>query len=215
MDPQALLWLILSSPSGAGKSTLARALTGRFPELRVAVSHTTREPRGNERSGREYHFVSRERFRAMVEAGLFLEWAEVHGNWYGTSRSETAGKARVIFDVDHQGARRLRALNPDAVTVFVLPPDLPTLRERLRARGCDTDETIARRYDAALGEVSHYGLFDYLVVNDDLGVATEQLVSIVAAELCRSSRSARAAEQLLALKLRAVGGDWVVSRSDS
>ena len=151
----------------------------------------------------------------MVEAGHFLEWAEVHGNWYGTSLAETASARGVIFDVDHHGARRLRALNPDAVTVFVLPPDLPTLRERLRARGCDTDETIARRYGAALGEVSHYGLFDYLVVNDDLGVATEQLVSIVAAELCRSSRSARAAEQLLALKLRAVGGDWVVSRSDS
>jgi len=193
--------LILSSPSGAGKTTLCGSLQSSFPDLRFSVSHTTRRPRSNEQDGREYHFVERKVFEEMIAQDAFVEWAEVHGNLYGTSLAEVdkarVGHSGVLFDVDYQGARQIRSRLPEAVTVFVLPPSLEELERRLRNRASDDEATIVRRLAAALGEIEHYGLFDYLVVNDDLDRASEQLRGIVLSERCRRSRSARLAERML------------------
>src|SRR5271154_4279625 len=137
------LLLILSSPSGAGKTTLTRKLQERFPELRFSVSHTTRQPRGNEVDGRDYHFVTRERFHELVRERAFLEWAEVHGNLYGTSQEEidraqsTPGCAGMVFDIDYQGARQIRAKVSDVVAAFIVPPSMPELERRLRGRASE------------------------------------------------------------------------------
>jgi guanylate kinase len=195
------LLLIISSPSGAGKTTLWRALLAHIPELRFSVSHTTRKPRAGELSGREYHFVERAEFEQLVAQGAFLEWAEVHGNLYGTSRAEldaARGSRGIIFDIDHQGARQIKSAEPSAVTVFILPPNMQTLLTRLKGRASDDEETVQRRFRGASDEITHYGLFDYLIVNEDLARATEQLVSIFRAEECRRERTTHAAEKLLA-----------------
>jgi len=195
------LLLIVSSPSGAGKTTLTSRLLERFADVRFSVSHTTRRPRPGEHDGREYHFVERAEFERLIESGNFLEWAKVHDNLYGTSRAEItrAGNARgIIFDVDHQGARQIKSAEPDAVAVFILPPNLGVLLERLRGRASDDEETLKRRYGVARQEIQHYGLFDYLLVNDDLEHATEQLIGIFLAEECRRRRRAAFAEALLA-----------------
>jgi guanylate kinase len=193
--------LIVSSPSGAGKTTLTTALLKDLPELRFSVSHTTRKPRQNEQNGREYHFVDRTEFVRLIEQGAFLEWAEVHGNLYGTGRAELDRnqKARgIIFDIDHQGARQIKSSEPDAVAVFILPPSMAVLEKRLRGRASEDEETVQRRFGVALREIEHYGLFDYVLVNEDLEEATKQLVSIFRAEECRRHRAARHAERLLA-----------------
>jgi guanylate kinase len=193
--------LIVSSPSGAGKTTLTGRLLARVPDLRFSVSHTTRRPRPNEKDGREYHFVERAEFERMVVEDAFLEWAEVHANLYGTSRREfeRAADARgIIFDIDHQGARQIKAAEPDAVTVFILPPSMDTLLQRLCDRASDDADTVARRFEMARAEIEHYGLFDYVLVNDELDEATEQLVAIFRAEECRRRRNAVRAESLLA-----------------
>ncbi|PIE05672.1 MAG: guanylate kinase [Sorangium cellulosum] len=195
------LLLILSSPSGAGKSTLSGKLRERFPKLCFSVSHTTRAPRTNEQDGREYHFIDRACFEAMVKQGAFVEWAEVHGNLYGTSIEEIESARNkhegVLFDVDYQGARQIRSCYPEAVTVFILPPSLDELERRLRRRASDSEASITRRLAAALGEIEHYGFFDYVVVNDQLQEAAEQLRGIVMAERCRRGRRARMAEGML------------------
>lgn len=201
-SPDAFLLLILSSPSGAGKTTLSAKLRERFPSLRFSVSHTTRRPRANEQDGREYHFTDRDTFLRMVDAGSFVEWAEVHGNLYGTSvaeieRARSQGSDGVLFDVDYQGARQIRAHYPEAVTVFILPPSLPELARRLRTRASDDEPTIERRLNAALGEIEHYGFFDYIVVNERLETASEQLQSIVIAERCKRQHQAKLAERML------------------
>lgn len=201
LAPDAFLLLILSSPSGAGKTTLSARLRATFPGLRFSVSHTTRRPRANEQDGREYHFVSRDRFLDMVAANQFVEWAAVHNNLYGTSTDEI-DQARgacdgVLFDVDYQGARQIRSRYPEAVTVFILPPSLGELERRLRLRASEDESSLKTRLSAALGEIEHYGFFDYLVVNDDLDLAARQLQSIVYAERCRRQRLARVAEQML------------------
>jgi guanylate kinase len=195
--------LILSSPSGTGKTTLCARLRCDLPSLGFSVSHTTREPRSNELGGREYHFVDRGVFESMVRQGAFAEWAEVHGNLYGTSMAEIE-KARsnpecggVLFDVDYQGARQIRARFPDAISVFILPPSLQELERRLRSRASEDEPTIVRRLANARGEIDHYGFFDYLVVNDQIESAAEQLRSIVTAERCRRLRKASLAERLL------------------
>lgn len=197
------LLLILSSPSGAGKTTLTRMLLERFPDLRFSVSHTTRAPRANEIGGRDYHFVDRAAFEEKVKHGEFLEWAEVHGNLYGTSLAEieraqaAQGCGGMIFDVDYQGARQMRAKRPDIIGVFVLPPSMPELEKRLRGRASETEEAVQRRFAVAKGEIEHYALFDYLVVNDQLEDAFDQLRSIVRAERARRGRRAPLAERLL------------------
>jgi guanylate kinase len=197
------LLLILSSPSGAGKTTLTRKLRGEFPELRFSVSHTTRPPRANEQNGRDYHFVTRERFCELVAEGAFLEWAEVFGNLYGTSTAEvdtarrTDGCRGMIFDIDFQGARQIRAKAPEAVSVFILPPSMQELERRLRGRASDSEEVIQRRSEKAKLEIEHYALFDYVIVNEDLDTAFKTLGAVVLAERSRRARKAHLAEALL------------------
>jgi len=201
MSNEGPLLLIVSSPSGAGKTTLSNRLLKTISGLVFSVSHTTRKPRATELDGREYHFVDREAFDDLVRKNAFLEWAEVHDNFYGTSRAEVsrAGNARgILFDVDHQGARQIKSVRPDAVAVFILPPSMAALHERLRGRKSEDDATVQRRFRVARSEIEHYGLFDYVLMNDDLERATERLVSIVRAEECRRGRAARLAEALLA-----------------
>jgi len=198
---QGPLPLIVSSPSGAGKTTLTGRLLNRIKGLAFSVSHTTRKPREGEQDGREYHFVSRDQFAELVQGGEFLEWAEVHDNLYGTSKNELSRNSHlrgIIFDIDHQGARQIKCAEPDAVAIFILPPSMRVLEERLRGRASEDEATVQRRFAVARREIEHYGLFDYVLVNDDLDEATEQLISIFRAEECRRRRAARLAEDLLA-----------------
>lgn len=201
-QPSDFLLLILSSPSGAGKTTLKNKLLESHPDLRFSVSHTTRKPRKNEEDGREYHFVDREAFQRMIREGSFVEWAEVHGNFYGTSlhEIELAKNAHkgVVFDIDHQGARQIRAKLPEAISVFILPPSMQELERRLRARASDADDVVERRLRAAMGEIAHYGFFDYLIVNHDIESAHRELDAIVLAERAKRQRRAKLAEELLA-----------------
>ncbi len=201
MSSSGPLLLIVSSPSGAGKTTLTGRLRQQVPDLRFSVSHTTRKPRPGEQNGREYHFVGRETFEKLIELDEFVEWAEVHDNLYGTTKAELerAADARgIIFDIDHQGARQIKSARPDAVAVFILPPSMDTLLTRLRGRASEDEETVQRRFRVAREEIAHYGLFDYVLVNDDLDDATTRLVSVFRAEECRRSRQAATAERLLA-----------------
>jgi guanylate kinase len=198
-EPQLL---IISSPSGAGKTTLKHDLLTYFGDLTFSVSHTTRKPRPNEVEGKDYYFVSRAKFDDLAADHAFLEWAEVHGNLYGTSLAEIERARRehcrgIVFDVDYQGARQIRAVRPDAVSVFVLPPSMEELRRRLRGRASDDEGTIERRFRNARAEIEHYGLFDYMIVNDDLEHAKLRMRSIVEAERARRSRMTPFAEQLL------------------
>jgi len=200
-DPDLIL-LVISSPSGAGKTTLTHRLLQEFPELRFSVSHTTRKPRPNEVDGQDYHFVSEEAFRQVLDEDGFAEWAEVHGNLYGTSVSEierarAAGKAGLLFDVDYQGARQIKEKFPHAVGVFILPPSMEELRRRLESRGSDDAAPRKRRFKKAREEIGHYPFFDYMIVNDDLQQALAELRGIVLAEGCRRWRVAAKAEALL------------------
>lgn len=200
-DP--FLLLILSSPSGAGKTTLTRKLRAKFPELRFSVSHTTRKPRANETDGKDYHFIDRKQFDELVEREAFLEWAHVHENCYGTSLAEIErAKADpncggIIFDIDYQGARQIRAKVPEAVAVFILPPSMIELERRLRGRASDSEEVVRKRFAVAHVEIEHYGFFDYLVVNDDVDNAFRHLEGIILAERSRRFRRAELAERLL------------------
>lgn len=197
------LLLVLSSPSGAGKTTLTRKLLESQPDLRFSVSHTTRAPRANEVDGHDYHFVDRAGFQDLVRGGAFLEWAEVHGNLYGTSVAEIErakaipGCSGLIFDIDYQGARQIKSKVEDVTAVFILPPSMQELERRLRGRASETEEAVQKRFTAAQLEIEHYALFDYLVVNDDLTRAFDELRSIVVAEGARRRRRSPLAEALL------------------
>ncbi len=200
-----LLLLIISSPSGAGKTTLAKDLLAHFPDLGFSVSHTTRKPRAGEVDGVDYHFIDREAFRASINGGVFAEWAEVHGNLYGTSLEEIERcrrdqKRGIVFDIDYQGARQIKAARPSAVGVFILPPSMTELERRLRSRRSDDPKTIQKRFENARREIENYGIFDYVLVNDDLERACQSLRSIVFAESCRRHRMASTAESLLRQK---------------
>ena len=179
---------IVSAPSGAGKSSLIAALMQRFnldDSLRLSVSHTTRDPRPGEENGREYHFVTIEEFERLKEENAFLEWAYVHGNYYGTSKQwiseELALGHDVLLEIDWQGALQVKRLFPDVVGIFILPPSVEALRARLNKRGTDSDEVIARRLAGAGAEMVHAGQFDYVIINDDFDRATEDLIAIVRA----------------------------------
>jgi guanylate kinase len=203
MSSETPLLFIVSSPSGAGKTTLTRRFLERVPKSRFSVSHTTRKPRNGEQDGREYFFVSRETFEKLTELDEFLEWAEVHGNLYGTSRKEAQRRDQtdvILFDIDHQGARQIKCAHDDAVTVFILPPSWEILERRLRGRASDDEETTHRRLRGARREIEHYGLFDYVIVNDDLDEATTTLLAIYRAELARRERAAHLAERLLRIR---------------
>lgn len=176
--------IVLSAPSGAGKTTLCQRLLRDFPELVLSISSTTRAPRGQEKDGREYFFLKREEFQSRIDQGRFAEWASVHGNFYGTSKDviETAFQAgkSVLLDIDVQGAASLRQAFPECCfTVFVSPPDLATLEQRLRARGTDSEESIQRRVSNARDEMKHAALFDVVVMNDDLDRAYSEVKSLV------------------------------------
>ncbi|MBI5923113.1 MAG: guanylate kinase [Betaproteobacteria bacterium] len=176
---------IVAAPSGAGKTTLVRELLARDEHVRLSVSYTTRAPRKGEQNGRDYHFIGVEEFAAMRERGDFLESAEVHGNFYGTSRSwleqEMAAGHDVLLEIDWQGARQVRAFFPAAVGIFVMPPSLEELQRRLRGRGTDSEEIIARRQLAALTEMRHVKEFDYVIINNELAQAISDLLAAVQA----------------------------------
>ena len=174
------LLLILSAPSGTGKTTLARRLVAAHPGAVFSVSYTTRAPRPHEKDGVDYHFVTVKKFREMIDQGAFLEWAEVHGNHYGTPRSVIdQAKGLVVFDIDVQGGKSIKQQHPEAVRVLLLPPSLEELERRLRARSTDDDATVRRRLDAAQREISRASDYEYRVVNDDLERAYRDLEAIV------------------------------------
>lgn len=176
---------IVAAPSGAGKTTLVRQLLAREPDIRLSISYTTRAPRTGEENGREYHFVSEAQFQAMIAADDFLEWAQVHGNYYGTSKrwivTERAAGRDVLLEIDWQGAQQVRRVFPDAIGVFILPPSMEELTRRLTGRGTDSAEVIARRLAAAREEMSHVGEFGYVIINDDLQTALSDFVAVVRA----------------------------------
>ncbi|MDR2678604.1 MAG: guanylate kinase [Zoogloeaceae bacterium] len=188
------LLFIVAAPSGAGKTTLVRHLLAEAPEIRLSISFTTRAPRPGEVEGRDYHFIDADTFKAMIAAGDFLEWAEVHGHFYGTSRRwierERAAGHDVLLEIDWQGAAQVRRLWPEAVGIFILPPSLEILAERLAGRGTDSAETVARRLAAAREEIRHAGEFDYAIINHILETALADFSAIV-----RASRLTLAAQR--------------------
>lgn len=185
---------VVSSPSGGGKGTLIQRVLYKVPNLSYSVSFTTRAPRNGEVDGREYYFVDREKFEAMVAANEFLEWAHVHGKLYGTARQqvshEVAEGRDIILEVDVQGAASVRNLIADAVSVFILPPSFAILKQRLEARGTDSPEELDLRLRNAPTELKDYSAFQYVILNDDVERASNQLAAIVHAERAKLSRQA-------------------------
>jgi guanylate kinase len=201
---------VVSAPSGAGKTSLVRALLESAGEdLVLSVSHTTRAPRPGEVDGRDYHFVSMETFRRMIDEGAFLEHARVFDNFYGTARegieAQLAQGRDVILEIDWQGARQVHRALPESVGIFILPPSREALRERLRARGQDDEAVIARRMQDAVKEMSHYGEYDYLVVNEVLRAAHDELAAIIRCRRLRLTAQQHRHADLLASLLASTG----------
>ena len=197
------------APSGAGKSTLVNALLEREPGIKLSISYTTRAPRPNEQHGREYYFTSPEDFLARRAAGEFLESAEVHGNYYGTSRLMIAEQMKVgtdvLLEIDWQGAHQIKKQFPHAVGIFILPPSIPALEERLKKRGQDEPSVILRRVYAASGEIAHAPEFEYVIINQEFASALADLSSIVTATRCRfAQQAARNASLFAQLGIHAV-----------
>lgn len=193
---------IVTAPSGAGKTSLVAALLERDPLVRLSVSYTTRAPRPGEVEGRDYHFVDRATFEAMLERGEFLESAEVYGNLYGTGhawvRERLEAGDDVLLEIDCQGAAQVRRLIPEAVGIFVLPPSLEALRERLEGRGKDSPEVIARRLTAAKDEIRRVGEFDYVIINKEFDIALRELGAVIQAERVRLAKQLRRHSALVA-----------------
>lgn len=189
---------VVSAPSGAGKTSLCKGITDSLDDLTHSISYTTRLPRPGEVDGRDYYFVSESRFRDMVRAGDFAEHAEVHGNLYGTSKrvlGDMIGEGvDVILDIDTQGARQIRSYFDAAVFVFIMPPSMAILEERLRNRRSDREDEIRRRMQRAVDEIRDFAMYDYLIVNRDFERALSELRSIIIAERCRA---------------KLVGADWI------
>jgi len=183
---------VVSSPSGGGKGTLVQRVLKQVPNLSYSVSYTTRAPRNGEENGREYFFVTSERFETMIAANEFLEWAVVHSKLYGTARQQVVNEISagrdIILEVDVQGAASVRELLPDAVSIFILPPSFEILKQRLQARGTDSPEELDLRLRNAPTELKDYSAFQYVILNDDLDRAVNQMTAIVHAERARLSR---------------------------
>jgi len=183
---------VIAAPSGGGKTSLTRALLEREPAILLSVSYTTRPPRPGETDGVDYHFVTPERFRELKDAGEFLEHAQVHGNWYATSstwlKRQIETGQDVLLEIDWQGAAQVRKLVPASVQIFILPPSLASLEERLVRRGQDDDQTIARRISAAREEIRHCGEFDYVIINQEFASALDDLSAIVRTSRLRSAQ---------------------------
>jgi guanylate kinase len=182
------------APSGAGKSTLVNALLKQEPAITLSISYTTRPPRPGEQHGREYYFTDPADFEARQQQGEFLEWAEVHGNFYGTSRLTIADKIEngtdVLLEIDWQGAQQVREQFPQAVGIFILPPSIAALEERLHKRGQDEPHIITRRILAAGGEIAHAPEFEYVIINNEFATALSELTAVIKAARCRFSRQA-------------------------
>jgi guanylate kinase len=182
------------APSGAGKSSLVNALLKQEPAIKLSISYTTRAPRPGEENGREYHFITAEQFLAKKESGEFLESAEVHGNYYGTSRILIAEQMKagmdVLLEIDWQGAQQVKKQFPHAVGIFILPPSIAALEERLTKRGQDEPHVIMRRMLAAGGEIAHASDFEYVIINQEFAIALSELTSIVNATRCRFAQQA-------------------------
>jgi guanylate kinase len=176
------LWVV-AAPSGAGKTSLVRALLEREPTLRFSISFTTRPPRSSEQDGRDYFFVSKPRFLEMVRDNAFLEHAQVFDNWYGTGREHVEGLLSagfsVVLEIDWQGARQVRERAPGSHSIFILPPSVAELEQRLRGRQTDSESVIQRRLKDALGDMTHWTEFDHVIVNDDFAAARDRLAAVI------------------------------------
>ncbi len=195
------LLFVVSAPSGAGKTSLLKALVPSDPQLALSVSHTTRSMRSGEEDGVHYHFVTVERFQALAEQGGFLEQALVYDNYYGTAeetvQSQLSTGQDLVLEIDWQGARQVRKRFPDAISIFIAPPSIEALEQRLADRDQDNDAIIQRRMQDAVLEMSHYPEYDYLVLNDDFGQTLSELESIIRAEHLRMDRSSMVHAQTL------------------
>lgn len=200
---QPFLLIALSSPSGTGKTTLCRRLLTDLPSLGFSISTTTRTPRPGEVDGVAYHFVTHEHFQSMIDEDAFVEWADVHGQRYGTTRDEIESRrldghgGSILFDVDYRGSRQIKAAYPEAINIFLLPPSMAELERRIRSRGTESEEQVELRLRNAKQEIEHSRQFDYIVVNDDLDSAYEKLKGIVLAEGCREALQRDATRALL------------------
>ena len=182
---------VMTGPSGCGKSTLVKRVLNELEEVEFSVSYTTRKKRASEVEGQDYYFISEKEFKKMVQEDSLVEWAEVHGNFYGTSREELERKgihADLLLDIDVQGARQIKGKYDKAFFVFILPPVFSELRKRLEERGEENPEAINRRLEVAKQEIKYYNEFDYIVVNDDLVKAVEELKSVILSQRCRRDR---------------------------
>jgi guanylate kinase len=195
---------IVAAPSGAGKSSIVNACLERDRNIRLSISFTSRAPRPGERHAEHYHFISADEFKAMIRAGDFFEYAEVHGDWKGTAKQSvepqlTAGRD-VLLEIDWQGAQQVKAQVPDAVSIFILPPSRDALQERMRKRGQDSEDTIARRLANAREEMSHHSEFDFIIVNEDFDAAVDEMCAIfTASRLRRELQLERHADLIAAL----------------
>ncbi len=182
----------ISAPSGAGKTSLVKALMANMPELKLSISHTTRPMRSGEEDGQDYFFIDKATFKKMIAEGAFLEHADVFGNYYGTSQATVEKQLNlghdVLLEIDWQGAAQIRERMPHVVSIFILPPSLAALEERLTGRGQDSEEVIARRLSEAINEISHYKDYDYLIINDNFEVALKELAAVVLSQQVRLER---------------------------
>lgn len=183
---------MISAPSGAGKSTICQRVLKEMHGIAFSISHTTRNPRQGEVNGRDYHFIGKKEFQQMIDADAFIEWAEVHGNLYGTSYAAIESLLQqgmdVLLDVDVQGKRNISRIFPKAVSIFILPPSLAELKNRLESRGTDDETTIALRLRNAVLEMRQISSYDFLIINDDLNTAIEDMKAILRSRRCAASR---------------------------